>query len=63
MVCVFFLFFVCLVDIVNPKTGKVAPMISKDTYEAVMENKEILDSAIIYDRDFQYNYVSQNLPP
>lgn len=41
---------------VNPKTGKVAPMISKDTYEAVMENKEILDSAIIYDRDFQYNY-------
>jgi len=33
-------------------------MISDETYEAIMENKDALDSAIIYDRDFQYNYVS-----
>ena len=33
-------------------------MISEETYEAIMENKDVLDSAIIYDRDFQYNYVS-----
>lgn len=33
-------------------------MISKETYDAIMANKELLDSAIIYDRDFQYNYVS-----
>jgi len=30
-------------------------MISKETYEAIMENKEQLDSAIIFDRDFHYN--------
>jgi hypothetical protein len=48
--------------LVNPKTGKVAPMISTETYEAVMENKEVLDSAIIYDRDFQYNYVRTHFP-
>ena len=29
-------------------------MISKDTYDVVMANAETLDSAIIYDRDFQY---------
>ncbi|KAH8080609.1 ribonucleoside-diphosphate reductase large chain [Filobasidium floriforme] len=41
---------------VNPKNGRAAPMISQETYEAIMENKDLLDSAIIYDRDFQYNY-------
>jgi hypothetical protein len=34
-------------------------MISKETYEAIMDNREVLDSAIIYDRDFAYNYVSR----
>jgi hypothetical protein len=33
-------------------------MISEETYQAVMDNREVLDSAIIYDRDFAYNYVS-----
>ncbi|KAJ3062960.1 Ribonucleoside-diphosphate reductase large subunit [Quaeritorhiza haematococci] len=41
---------------VNPKTGQPAPMISRETYEAVMANAEILDASIIYDRDFSYNY-------
>lgn len=41
---------------VNPKTGKQAPMIAEDVYKVIMENKETLDSAIIYDRDFAYNY-------
>ncbi|KAJ9111887.1 ribonucleotide-diphosphate reductase subunit rnr1 [Naganishia adeliensis] len=41
---------------VNPKNGRAAPMISKETYEAIMDNREVLDSAIIYDRDFAYNY-------
>ena len=31
-------------------------MISKETYEAVIEHSAALDSAIIYDRDFSYNY-------
>ncbi|CDO77157.1 hypothetical protein BN946_scf184657.g32 [Trametes cinnabarina] len=41
---------------VNPKNGKPAGMISKETYEVVMKNAEVLDSAIIYDRDFNYNF-------
>lgn len=30
-------------------------MISRETYDVVMANAEQLDSAIIYDRDFNYN--------
>lgn len=41
--------------LVNPKTGRSASMISEKTYEVVMANAEALDSAIIYERDFQYN--------
>lgn len=31
-------------------------MISKEVYEIVQENAALLDSAIIYDRDFHYQY-------
>lgn len=41
--------------VVNPKTGRAASMISKETYQVVIANAEVLDSAIIYERDFQYN--------
>ena len=41
---------------VNPKTNKNAPMIADDVYMVVMEHKDRLDSAVIYDRDFAYNY-------
>ncbi len=41
--------------LVNPKTGRSASLISKETYDVVMSNAETLDSAIIYERDFQYN--------
>ncbi|KAI0258190.1 ribonucleotide reductase [Gloeopeniophorella convolvens] len=41
---------------VNPKTGKPASMISDETYGTIMANAETLDSAIIYERDFQYNF-------
>jgi ribonucleoside-diphosphate reductase subunit M1 len=41
---------------VNPKNNKPSPMISKETYETVMAHAEELDSAIIYDKDFNYNY-------
>ncbi|KAF4988488.1 hypothetical protein FGRMN_9739 [Fusarium graminum] len=41
---------------VNARNGKPSPMISKETYECVMRHKEELDSAIVYDRDFQYQY-------
>ena len=40
---------------VNPKNGRNASMISEETYKVVKENATILDSTIIYDRDFNYN--------
>lgn len=45
-----------LYEYVNPKNGKAAGMISDDTYRVIKENAEALDSAIIYNRDFNYNY-------
>ncbi|XP_072938619.1 ribonucleoside-diphosphate reductase large subunit [Epargyreus clarus] len=45
-----------LYNITNPHTKKRAPMISEFHYNIVMKNKERLDSAIVYDRDFKYNY-------
>jgi ribonucleoside-diphosphate reductase subunit M1 len=40
---------------VNPKNGRSASLISEETYKVVKENATTLDSAIIYDRDFNYN--------
>ncbi|KAI8606398.1 ribonucleotide reductase [Dissophora ornata] len=45
-----------LYSYVNPKTDKSASMISESTYGSVMKNADRLNSAIIYDRDFNYNY-------
>ncbi|THX95805.1 hypothetical protein D6D08_01103 [Aureobasidium pullulans] len=41
---------------INPKTRKAAPMISEETYKTVMDHAEELNSAIVYDRDFNYQY-------
>lgn len=41
---------------VNPRTGQEAPMISDEVYEVIMQNAERLDSSIIYNRDFNYDY-------
>ena len=40
----------------DPKTGEPASLLADDVYDIIMENKEILDSTIIYDRDFNYDY-------
>ncbi|CAH0581265.1 unnamed protein product [Chrysodeixis includens] len=45
-----------LYNIVNPHTNKKTPMISDFHYNIIINNKEKLDSAIVYDRDFKYNY-------
>ncbi|WP_424492944.1 ribonucleoside-diphosphate reductase subunit alpha [Salinimicrobium sp. GXAS 041] len=45
-----------LYEYVNPRTGKKAPLLADDVYEVVQNNKEKLDSLIIYNRDFQYDY-------
>jgi ribonucleoside-diphosphate reductase alpha chain len=41
---------------VNPRTGKKAPLLSDEVYQVIMDNKEVLDSTIIYNRDFGYDY-------
>ncbi len=41
---------------VNSKTGKAAPMIADDVMEIIEQHAERLDSAAIYDRDFNYDY-------
>lgn len=45
-----------LYEYVNPKTGKHSPMISKETYDVIMANENELNLAIVYDRDFNFNY-------
>ncbi|CAO3703011.1 unnamed protein product [Rhizopus stolonifer] len=45
-----------LYNYVNPKTNKHSPMISDVTYQVVQEHADRLNSAIIYDRDFKYNF-------
>ncbi len=41
---------------VDPKTGLNASLLADDVYKVIMDNKEKLDSSIIYDRDFRYDY-------
>lgn len=41
---------------VNPRTGQKAPLISDEVYEVIKNNAEVLDSMIIYNRDFNYDY-------
>ena len=41
---------------VDPKTKKNAPLIADDVYEIIRKNAQELDSTIIYDRDFGYDY-------
>lgn len=41
---------------VNPRNGKHSPMISQEVYDVVQNHTEELNSAIVYDRDFNYNY-------
>ena len=41
---------------IDPKTGANAALISKEIYGIVKSNAALLDSTIIYDRDFNYDY-------
>jgi len=45
-----------LYDYVNPLTGKKAPLLSDEVYKVIIDNKDTLDSRIIYSRDFNYDY-------
>lgn len=45
-----------LYSYINPKNGRHSPLISKEIYDIIMKNADSLNSAIIYDRDYHYNY-------
>ena len=45
-----------LYEYIDPNTDKKAPLLADDVYKVIEDNAEVLDSSIIYDRDFGYDY-------
>lgn len=45
-----------LYEYIDPKTGKKAPLVSEEAMEVINTHADLLDSTIIYDRDFGYDY-------
>ena len=45
-----------LYEYLDPKTGQSAALLSEEVYQIVVNNRDTLDSSIIYDRDFRYDY-------
>ena len=43
-------------EYVDPITGENASLIAEDVWEIIQNNSELLDSSIIYDRDFSYDF-------
>ncbi|MBE7177858.1 MAG: ribonucleoside-diphosphate reductase subunit alpha [Mucilaginibacter polytrichastri] len=41
---------------IDPKTRKPAPLLADDVWEVIENNAELLDSTLIYDRDFGFDY-------
>lgn len=52
-------FSACIEDLYNyidPKSNERATLIADDVYEIICKNAELLDSSIIYDRDFRFDF-------
>jgi len=45
-----------LYDYIDPKTGEKAGLIGDKTFKIVMDNKARINSAIIYDRDYNFDF-------
>ena len=45
-----------LYEYIDPKTGDKAGLISDETYQIIQKHKDRLDSAIIYDRDYNFDF-------
>jgi ribonucleoside-diphosphate reductase alpha chain len=45
-----------LFNCTDAKTGKYLPLLADDVWEIIKENAELLDSTIIYDRDYGFDY-------
>ncbi len=43
-------------EYIDSKTGKKAPLLANDVFQIIWNNRDLLDSTIIYDRDFGYDY-------
>ncbi|MFT4754781.1 MAG: ribonucleoside-diphosphate reductase alpha chain [Salibacteraceae bacterium] len=43
-------------DYIDPKTNEEAPLLAHDVHQIIQDNSATLDSTIIYDRDFNYDY-------
>ena len=41
---------------VNPRTGMESPLLSEEVHEVIQANAAFLDSHVIYNRDFNYDY-------
>ncbi len=41
---------------IDPVTGQKAALISDETFEVIKKNKDLLNSTIIYDRDYSFDY-------
>jgi ribonucleoside-diphosphate reductase alpha chain len=41
---------------INPRTGNDAALLADDVYKIIKDNAALLDSTIIYSRDFNYDY-------
>jgi len=41
---------------VNPRNGKKSPLLADEVHDIISKNAELLDSTIIYNRDFHYDY-------
>ena len=45
-----------LYNYVDAKTGDLAPLLADDIYEVIKENADLLDAAIIYERDYHFDF-------
>lgn len=45
-----------LFNYIDPKTNQRAGLISHETMDIIRQNADVLDSAIIYDRDYSFDY-------
>jgi ribonucleoside-diphosphate reductase alpha chain len=45
-----------LYSFIEPKTGKESSLISKNLYDFVLENREVIDSAVDMERDLDFDY-------
>jgi len=45
-----------LYNYINPRSGEKGPLVSDEVYQIVEDNIKTLDAALVYDRDFGYDY-------